>query len=367
MPILTKEVEVRVNGFTSEYYKNLGYEIPMKKASTSYFKRTGKEFVCDTTKIIIVKVDDLPNNSDARVEVLCDVCQKESAIIRYADYTRAIKKNGHYICKRCSVIKREQDKIIKYNDVYFNTEEFKTKRKNSMKQKYGVEHYLQDKDNYQKYQEVCKNKYGENYKSAFREKAKETSLRLYGYENPSCSPEIKEKTRFTNLQKYGVPNTMQSPKVRAKANETLCRNGTQKTSKQQLYLHNLYGGELNYPIKYYAVDICFPEEKLIIEYDGGGHDLRVTLGRLTQEEFNRKEIIRNNIIKREGYKRMNIVSKSDLLPSDSILLQMLNDARNYFLTTQHSWCIFDIDQSLLFNAKNKNGIPYNYSSLRTIT
>jgi hypothetical protein len=52
---------------------------------------------------------------------------------------------------------------------------------------------------------------------------------------------------------------MQSPEVRAKANETLCKNGTQKTSKQQLYLHSLYGGKINYAISYYAADICLPE------------------------------------------------------------------------------------------------------------
>ena len=159
---------------------------------------------------------------------------------------------------------------------------------------------------------------------------------------------------------------MQSPDVRAKANETLCKNGNQKTSKQQLYLHSLYGGELNFFVKYYATDICFPEEKLIIEYDGGGHALRVVLGRLTQEEFDQKEIIRNNILKREGYKRINIVSNSDKLPQDDVLLKMLFDARTYFQTTSHTWQTYDIDKSLLFNAENINGIPYDFGALRTI-
>ena len=124
---------------------------------------------------------------------------------------------------------------------------------------------------------------------------------------------------------------------------------------------------MNFPISRFSADICFVNEKLDIEVDFGGHNLSVKLGQLTQEEFDRKELIRDKVIKSKGYKIIRIKSKSDLLPSDSILLQMLNDARNYFSTTQHSWCIFDIDKSLLFNAENKNGIPYNYGSLRTIT
>ena len=172
---------------------------------------------------------------------------------------------------------------------------------------------------------------------------------------------------FTDGCTCSVPYTMQSLEVREKANETLCKNGAQKTSKQQLYLHSLYGGKLNYSIKYYAVDICFPEEKIALEYDGGGHDLRVSLGRLTQEEFNQKEIIRNNILKREGYKRINIISKSDLLPSDSTLLQMLSEAKQYFSQyPEHSWFIYNIDKSMIFNAENKQGIHYDFGALRTI-
>ena len=83
----------------------------------------------------------------------------------------------------------------------------------------------------------------------------------------------------------------QSPEVKEKINKTLCQYSNQKTSRQQLYLHSLYGGELNYPIKYYSADICFPEEKFEIEVDCGGHDLNVKTGRMTQEEFDKREII----------------------------------------------------------------------------
>lgn len=366
MGIITKEVEVKVNSNTVEYYKSLGYKIPMKKASKSYFEHSGKEFVYDFSKTIIVKVSDLHRKSNVYLDVLCDMCKDKVMSVRYADYNREIDKTGSYTCTTCSHVKSLQTNIARYGNHYFTTEEFKNKRKSTMISKYGFEHYLQDEDCRKKYNEVCVDKYGENYSELFYKRAQEAFQNNTGYANPAQSPEIKEKICMTNLQKYGCENPMQSPEVRAKANETLCKNGNQKTSKQQLYLHSLYGGELNFFVKYYATDICFPEERLIIEYDGGGHALRVVLGRLTQEEFDQKEIIRSSVLKREGYKRINIVSNSDKLPQDDILLKMLSDSRHYFQTTSHTWQTYDIDKSLLFNAENLNGIPYDFGVLRTI-
>lgn len=305
MGIITKEVDVKLWSRHAQYYLNLGY--------------CGKH-----GDIISVKVNDLPRRSKANVYVQCDFCG-EKKYIQYADYLKSVEKYGLYSCNKCL--------------------HYKTECTNSIK--YGVSNYSSTIE--------C------------REKVKNSSIKNYGVTTPSKSDKIKEKIRMTNIHKYGVPYTQQSPEVRAKANETLCKNGNQKTSKQQLYLHSLFGGKLNYFVKYYAVDICFPEEKLAIEYDGGGHDLRVTLGRLTQEEFDQKEIIRNNIIKKEGYKQMRIVSSKDKLPSDTILLQMLSDAKSYFSQyPNHSWIEFNIDTSSVCNAECKEGIPYDFGSLRTI-
>ena len=107
---------------------------------------------------------------------------------------------------------------------------------------------------------------------------------------------------------------------------------------------------------------------MCIEYDGGGHDLNVKLGSITQKEFNQKEIIRNNIIKRNGYKQMKIISSNDKLPSDDVLLKMLSDTRQYFIDhPNHSWIEFNIDNSIVRNAENKNGISYDFGDLRKIT
>lgn len=370
MGIITKEVEIKVNGYTAGYYESLGYKVPTKRASKSTYERYKKEFVYDTSKTITVKVNDLPKNSEIHIDVLCDMCNKSVASMRYVDYNKAIDKTGDCICRDCSYIRRKQSEIALYGCSYVETEEFKAKRKKSCVDKFGVESPLQNKKIMQKVRNTNIQKYGHTNPSQvpeFKEKAKMTMLEHFGVDCASKSEIVKEKTRLTNIQKYGVPYTLQSPEVRAKANETLCKNGTQKTSKQQLYLHSLYGGKINYAISYYAADICLPEEKLAIEYDGGGHNLRVTLGRLTQEEFDHKEIVRNVVLKKEGYKQIRIISSKDLLPQDPILLQMLSDAKQYFSKyPNHSWCSYDIDQGLLFNAEHKDGIPYSFGELRTI-
>ena len=306
MGIITKEVEVRPRGKMIQYYKDKGYDAKYNQP-------------------LIVCVDDLPKGSHTDIEVLCDMCKHNKITVSYEVYNRVVKNTGSYVCQHC----------------------LNEKRMNTNKKKYGV--------------------YVASQSDIFKEKTRKTNLERYGAENVMRSSQIKERLQQSNLCKYGVLCTLQVPEVKEKVLQSYYKNGTQKTSKQQLYLHSLYGGEINYPISYYATDICFPEEKLVIEYDGGGHDLRVTLGRLTQEEFNQKEIIRNNIIKREGYKQMRIISTKDLLPSDTILLQMLTQAKEYFLNyPEHSWIEYNIDSSSIRSAEQKDGVFFDYGDLRRI-
>jgi very-short-patch-repair endonuclease len=327
--LLTKEVEVKVNTYTIKYYESLGYKIPLRKASKSTFQHTGKEFCYDLNNTFMVKVDDLQKRSNVKVDAICDCCGETIYGLIYEHYCESMEMFGEYVCYKC--------KTVHY--------------KKSCMQTYGV-------DNPSKLKEV-------------HEKMKLTSLDRYGTEHPMQSLEIKEKAMQSCFDRYGCFNPSQSLVVRDKVAKTLYKNNTTPTSSQQLYIYNLYNiyddVELNYPIKYYNADICFPEEKFIIEYDGGFHNGQVKLGRLTQEEFDQKEIIRNNIIKREGYKQMRIISSTDLLPSDEILLQMLQEAREYFAKyLNHSWIEYNIDDSIVRNAENKDGIHYNYGELRKI-
>lgn len=168
------------------------------------------------------------------------------------------------------------------------------------------------------------------------------------------------------LLHYGVEYGAQSPIIREKIHQSYYDNQSLPASYQQKYICHLYNMKLNYPIKYYNVDMCDIDNKLICEYDGGGHKLSVKLGSMSEEEFNQKEIVRNNIIKREGYKIFRIISSKDKLPNDDILLEILREAKKYFKEyPNHSWMEFNIDNNCIRNAEHKNGIPFNFGKIKS--
>lgn len=395
MPILTKEVEVKLWGNNIRHYYNMGY--------------SGKH-----GDIISVKVEDLSSGSNVKIQYLCDYCEKEVITIVYADYTRRIKETGKMACRQCFSKKTEETTFIRYGaSSYAKTNEFKEMMENMMQEKHGVKHYSQTKEYKEKWHKTCKERYGEDYRQQFinkafktfrektgydypsqspevrekmvkscidhygvsnpqlssevREQTERTNLQLYGYIAPSQSPKIKAKVAQINFEKHGYYSPLQLPEVRQKIAKTLYANSSQKASRQQRYICKLYQGKLNFPIKFYCADICLLNDNLAIEFDGSGHMLNVTMGRETIEEYTQKEIVRHNVIKREGYKQMRIISSKDLLPSDQILLQMLQQAKQYFSEyPNHSWYEYDIDSSIVRNAEHKEGVPYNYGELRKI-
>lgn len=349
--ILTKEVDVRVNSKTVKYYESLGYNIPKKIASYNVRKTTGKEYVYDCSKTFLVKIEDLQKNSDIKIDVLCDYCNKEIITMTYDQYTKRTKEINKISCrnKDCYTQKVKEISLLRYGiDNYAKTEECRKKMEATMMKLYGVKSALQ-------------------YDKA-KEKRKQTCMERYGVEYALQSEEVKEKKKITLIEHYGVDAPAKHPLIKKKMSEALYKNGSQKASKQQLYLHNIYGGELNYPIEYYDVDICLLDEKIVVEYDGSGHNLNVKLGKITEKEFNQRELVRYNVIKRKGYKQIRIISAKDRLPSDEVLLQLLLIAKNYFNTTSHSWIKFDIDNSKMINAENMNidGVHFNFGQLRKI-
>ena len=329
--ILTKEVEIRVNGNNIKYYENLGYIIPMKEAAQKTKQVMHKNLVYDFSKTIMVKVEDLPKSSFARVDVLCDYCNEEIFSTTYHHYNEEMKHINKHACRKCWQRKKEEVFMMKYG--------VRTPFQLECVQKQKTQSYIDH----------------------------------YGVDNPNKSPEFRKATKRTCLERYGYENPSQSPEIKSKIARTFYQNGTTPTSRQQLYIFNIYKStdaiiELNYPISHFNADICLPNEKIDIEYDGGFHNGMVQMGKLTQEEFDRKELIRDKVIKSEGYNIIRIKSDSDKLPTDPILLQLLSEAKQYFSETSHSWMTFDIDNSRMINAENKdtNGIPYSFGSLRTI-
>jgi len=324
MPILTKEVEVRLNGNNVNYYRNLGYNIPMREAGKA-MKYRGVDYVADFSKTILVKIKDLPLNSKMLVESTCDYCGKPKPLMKYLDYNKQTK-NGMLKC--CC----EECASIKHKEIMF--------------EKYGYESTMQVPE--------------------IREKVYKTNNQKYGCNSPYGNSLVMAKAKQTNIERYGYENAMQSPDFFQKWLEKNSSNFV-KSSKQQRYLCNFYNGILNYPVQHFSLDICILEDKLDIEFDGSGHKMCVKLKKMTQDEFDKREIVRYQIIKKEGYKQMRIISFKDLLPSDETLLQMLTEAKQYFSEyPNHSWIEFDIDNSIIRNAEHKDGVRYNYGKLRKI-
>ena len=377
MGLITKEVEVKPCGKFIKYYKEKGYD----------FNRG------DT---ITVNVNDLPKYSKITVECLCDYCNKNIKEMSYAKYSEImsdiVKKTA---CEECSILRRKEKCLIKYGvEHHMQLDSVKEKQKSVMREKYGVDYPMQSKEIIDKSRKSCLKKYGVDNplkNKEIRNRMAETCTQKYGVPNPFQSEEIKEKIRKKNIQKYGVENprqskevqerifatnlerygfkyAIQSPDVRQKIADTYYTNQTQKASNQQRYIANLYKMELNYAILYWTVDMYEKDNNLCVEYDGKGHQLSVELGQETLKDFEEKELIREKSLRQEEYKIIRIISRQDLIPSDKILLQMLKDAKQYFKDfPEHTWVFFDIDNQIIRNAENKDGVPYFYGELRKIT
>lgn len=308
--ILTKEVEVHPTGKMIQYYVDKGYDAKWRVP-------------------MLVDIEDLSEDSHVDIEVLCDYCGKEVSNISYRRYCSTIKKFGKYACSECSSIHKKIGCI----------------------QKYGCENPTQNPE--------------------IRAKQVETLVRHYGVDSPLRSEEILQRAIQTFRCRFGVDNPLYSDEIKEKSAKSFYKYSSQKCSKQQLYLFNLYNTDnnanLNFPVSCYNADICFTENKLVCEYDGGGHNLPIKLGSMTQEEFQRREIIRHRIFKDAGYQTMTIVSERDLLPSDEILIKMLMHTKQYFSDYQeHSWIEYNIDTSTVRNAERKDGVFFDYGDLRKI-
>jgi very-short-patch-repair endonuclease len=229
----------------------------------------------------------------------------------------------------------------------FELEEVKNKIKETNMDKYGVEFIILNDD--------------------FKKRINESIFNKYGVNNVSQNKLIKDKKKETTLKHYGVENVSQDPIIKKnklkKQLYTMYNNGTAPCSKQQKYLQIILNGYLNYPVENCSLDIAFPEEKIYIEYDGSGHDLRTKFGDVTILEFKNKEITRHSYLKNKGWKQIRLISKNDILPYNDIILQLIKRAKKY-LNQGHSWFEINIDESKLKCSQYK--IDYDFGELRKI-
>lgn len=268
-----------------------------------------------------VKIEDLPDTSNAKVEVKCDFCEK-LYIMAYCKYI-STKDSGN-CCYACRHKKAELSNLNKYG--VKNTSELlevKEKRKKTCMDRYGQESNLCLKET--------------------QEKIKSTNIEKYGVMYPSQNDDIKRKIKGTNLIKYGFDNPMKNNCIKEKVRKSLYQNGTCPSSKAQRYLCDLYNGILNYSVDWYNLDILIGDN-IYIEYNGSGHDMNITRGSITEEEFRKKENIRYNYLKSKGYRMILYINKSDKLPNDRCLLDLLNNCKKYLIEQDNYKIIIDLDK-----------------------
>ena len=317
--LITKEVEVKLKGSKKlSHYEEKCYEIPYK---TDKYGRK----VIDYSKNLIVKVEDLPPYSEVKVLVKCDYNEegcKGTYPKNAGDY---IKNNLNSVVHKdcCSNRKCQTKKTAECNLV-----------------NYGFEYHINQPE--------------------FIKKQKQTNLEKYNSESIFGSKYFIEKTKEIVKEKYGVDNISQIEDVKIKKAETFYKNSTVRTSRQQRYIHQLFGGELNYSNDTPSLDIGFPEDKIYIEVNGSGHDLCVKMGNMTEEEFKNKEIRRYQYLKRRGWKGVFINTIRDYLPSDEVLLEEYNKALEWFKSDEKYHSHYNINIGGFINDDT-------YGKLRRIT
>ena len=100
--IYPQAVKIHPMGKAIKYYSDLGYNIPMKKASPLITAKDGRTLVLDKKACIEVMIDDILDYSSAYIWGTCDCCG-ELMYISKSDYTRRhTNPDRPLYCKKCS-------------------------------------------------------------------------------------------------------------------------------------------------------------------------------------------------------------------------------------------------------------------------
>ena len=258
----------------------------------------------------------------------------------------------------------------KYGESIINisqVEEIRDKIKSTCEERYGAENPMQNEDiknkvkntNLERYRCICSLQSEEA-----KNKSKETMLKNHGVEHALQNKEILNKVYSTNLERYGSKNYFSSDDFKNKTRDTWSFNGHEgPCSRQQKYIANLVNGKINEVIAGYWADIILENEKINLEYDGGGHRANCDFyHKITSEEFDLKEKIREEKIYEKGYKTIRIISKKDKLPSDEVILNLIKGFKN----SDFKVIRIDIDEGTI-DRDYKERWYCNFGELRKIT
>lgn len=108
MAILEKEVFVKFSPKTFNHYESLGYIFP----------KVNNEMRVKKGTVILVKTDDLPNNSHIKITKICDICKKEIPNQTYGSVINKRTEDSKDYCRKCKSLKMVNTKLnnIKYEN-----------------------------------------------------------------------------------------------------------------------------------------------------------------------------------------------------------------------------------------------------------
>lgn len=340
-------IKIKINTKTLKKYLDLGYDAKVGQT-------------------IMIPPEDLCKQSKARVLAICDSCGAKLGNqdgVQWANYQKTHDEVYGDLCCHCKFIKTRETNLKKYgvscslhNDNIHNQvmetwlEKYggyplhnmavKEKIKSTNLNRYGVESVCSIDYIREKQKKTLYENYGvENPTQSLiiKNKIKETNRIRYGADSPMQNQEVLQKTQKTNLEKYGVATALllpenvakaHSPDALQKAAQTMSQNGTVATSKPQLILSDLlktmYGDCLiNVPCSSFLLDcvINVNDSKIDIEYDGSYWHQDI-----------RKDLIRDKIVQKNGYKVLRIKSKNKIPNQEQIqkAIQFLLQPESYF-------------------------------------
>lgn len=303
----------------ANYYKSKGYDVQLNK-------------------LFIIDAEDLMHGSGKEIWVKCDYCD-EKYKMPYKVYFKNVLSCivQKCACDKCSRKKATEIYRLKYGvDNPMQRKEIKNKAIETNIKRYGVDNPMKNKEIQLKVQETCYERYGyisplqtkelqdkikqkriDKYGVEYifqspelRKKAVQTFNDKYGGVSPMCSKDIQEKAHQTNLKKYGNIHPLSVDDILSKCSITRFQNGTCIVSNEQYRISKMFNGIVNYPIGRYNVDVLL-DNNIVLEYDGGAHDIDIKHKHLTYDEFIEREKYRAQYIIDKGYKLIHFINKKD--------------------------------------------------------
>jgi 5-methylcytosine-specific restriction endonuclease McrA len=126
----------KVSGRTKNYYERLGYELP------KHFCTVHKEYRAIRGAEFLVRVSDLPVNSECTVHYICDVCGELHAT-SYKSLNQSKNSDGKHTCHKCWLATHKGEAHPRYRED-LPKEERKSRRYNLKNRAWRLEVFNRD-------------------------------------------------------------------------------------------------------------------------------------------------------------------------------------------------------------------------------